>query len=282
MLRTTLFLIIALSLVGCGSPASPNSSDEPDPFAPTAQVERLQLPFDAYSFSLAEMYMISNAEDLLMRTCMAEKGYDWEIINRPIGLKDLRNRRRYGVIEPKIAQFGYHVPVGLLTPASVEFAYDRRDNSLSEDVKQAAFAPDGCGREAADWFRSDNDADLDLLTQKDRASLQDSQRDPRVAEAMRSWRECMHRKGLEYQDPLGAASDPKWWTDDSSEPSSQEIAVATADVDCKDQAGLVDAWHAAEVRIQEEEINRNPDYFRALRTEMNNELDTANSVLGRS
>jgi hypothetical protein len=282
MLRATLFLTIALSMVGCGSPAPPNSSDGADPFPPTAQVETLHLPFDAYTLSLADMYTISNAEDLLMRKCMAARGHDWGIIKRPTDLKDLRNRRRYGVIETKIAQFGYHVPAGLLSPLNVELAYDKRDNSLSESAKAAAFGPDGCGREVAGQLRPGNDAGLNLLMQKSSASFRDSQGDPRVAEAMSSWRDCMHRKGLEYQDPLGAMSDPKWWANDSSVPSSQEIAVATADVDCKNQTGLVDVWHAAEVRIQEEEINRDPAYFQALRTAMNKELDIAHGVLGRS
>ncbi len=220
MLRATLVLTIALSVAGCAAPS--NSSAGADPFPPTAQVEALRLPFDAYTFSLADMYTISNAEDLLMRKCMVARGHDWAIIRR------------------------------------------------------------GCGVEVAGQLRPGGDAEPNLLMQKSSASLRDSQGDPRVAEAMSAWRDCMHRKGLEYQDPLAAMSDPKWWANDSSVPSSEEIAVATTDVDCKNQTGLVDVWHAAEVRIQEQEINRDPAYFQTLRTTMNKELDIAHGVLGRS
>ncbi|RSM63833.1 hypothetical protein DMH04_52425 [Kibdelosporangium aridum] len=280
MLRATLFLTIALSVAGCAAPS--NSSAGADPFPPTAQVEALRLPFDAYTFSLADMYTISNAEDLLMRKCMVARGHDWAIIKRPTDLKDLRNRRRYGVIESKIAQFGYHVPAGLLSPEGVELAYDKRDSSLSESATEAAFGPDGCGVEVAGQLRPGGDAEPNLLMQKSSASLRDSQSDPRVTDAMSAWRDCMHRKGLEYQDPHGAMSDPKWWANDSSVPSNEEIAVATTDVDCKNQTGLVDVWHAAEVRIQEQEINQDPAYFQTLRTAMNKELDIARGVLGRS
>lgn len=282
MLRAILFLAIALSAASCGSPTPPNSSARADPFAPTAQVETLQLPFDGYTLSLADMYTISNAEDVLMHKCMAARGYDWEIIKRPTGLKDLQNRRRYGVIETKIARFGYHVPAGLLSPLAVEQAYDKRDNSLSESAKTAAFERDGCGPKVADQLRLGNNAGPNQLMQKSGASLRGSQSDPRVAEATNSWRDCMHRKGLEYQDPLEAMSDSKWWANGSSEPSRQEIAVATADVDCKDQTGLVDVWHTAEVRLQQEEINRDPAFFQTLRTDLNNQLDIANGVLQQS
>src|SRR4051794_7492976 len=112
------FLATGLA-AGCGGAKA--AAPTVDEFAPTAQVQGLPLPFDAFSPSLAARYTIENARDRLTRDCMTAKGQDWKVIQRPMGLKDLRNRRRYGVIEMKIAErYGYHVPEGLLTPADVE------------------------------------------------------------------------------------------------------------------------------------------------------------------
>ncbi len=66
----------------------------------------------------------------------------------------------------------------------------------------------------------------------------------------------------------------------SATPSKQEISVAVADVRCKERADLVEVWHAAEVRIQKEEIGRHRAYFQELRTAMDDELDAAEAVLG--
>lgn len=276
-------LAITLIMSGCGVAAPPNPSGDAAEFPPTAEVEALRLPFDAYDFSLAELYTISNAEDLLTSTCMAAKGLDWQVIERPTDLKDLRNRRRYGVIEMPIAgQFGYHVPAGLLTPVNVELQYDKRDAGLSEKQKEAALAENGCAHEAVRRLRPAESPDQGLLHQLSRQSLDESQDEPTVAAAMRSWRDCVHESGFTYQDPFAAVADSQWWADNTVEPSRQEIAVAVADVRCKERTGLVRVWHAAEARIQEEAIGRHLEYLTKLRDAMDKSLAAARAVLTRS
>ncbi|MGI5153393.1 hypothetical protein ACQEVC_44695 [Plantactinospora sp. CA-294935] len=304
ILRSARILVVALLVAGCAAPGSPRSSGDVEPFPPTAEVENLRLPFDAYTLSLAGLYIMANAQDVLTRECMAARGHDWEIIERPTDLKDLRNRRRYGVIEMSIAErFGFHVPAGLLTPLDVEQRYDRRDNALSESQQAAVSGADGCGREAATRLRPEKSADLDLLRKLDRASLDDSQREQRVVVAMDAWRDCVRSLGFDYQDPFAAMSDPRWWAADAaaasneeaaasseeatassgeSTASSEERAVAVAVVRCEEQTDLVAVWHAAEVKIQEEEIRRHPDYFRDLRAATEAELAAAEAVLANS
>ncbi|MEN3608231.1 hypothetical protein AAH979_01660 [Plantactinospora sp. ZYX-F-223] len=297
ILRSGRILVVALLVAGCAAPESPRSSRDVEPFPPTAEVENLRLPFDAYTLSLAGLYIMANAQDVLTQECMAARGHDWEIIERPTDLKDLRNRRRYGVIEMSIAErFGFHVPAGLLTPLDVEQRYDRRDNALSESQQSAVFGADGCGREAATRLRPEKSADLDLLRKLDRASLDESQREQRVVVAMDAWRDCVRNLGFDYQDPFAAMSDPRWWADDAaaasseeatasseeSTASSEERAVAVAVVRCEEQTDLVEVWHAAEVKIQEEEIRRHPDYFQDLRAATEAELAAAEAVLASS
>jgi hypothetical protein len=281
MLRLIPFAFIALVLTGCGASVAPQPPKAVEMFPPTEQVKALRLPLDTYSFSDAELYTISNAEDVLIARCLRGKGYPWELIKRPTDAPDLRNRRRYGVIEAKIAQFGYHVPTGLLTPISLERAYDKQDRTLSEPVKEAVFGANGCGRQAAEALGAADDFDQALLVQSSRSSLYDTLKEPPVAAALKSWRDCLHQAGLEYQDPLAAMADPAWSSNESAGPSKREITTATADVACKDKSALVETWHAAEIPVQDQAVKQHSSYFTGLRTKMADELDAAHAVLAQ-
>ncbi|TDQ00400.1 hypothetical protein [Labedaea rhizosphaerae] len=282
MLRSIPLLLVALLLAGCGAAVPAGSPRPVETFPPTEQVKALHLPLDAYSFSDAELYTISNAEDVLIAECLRGKGYTWPVINRPTDAPDLRNRRRYGVIEMRIAQFGYHVPAGLLTPISLEQAYDKRDRTLGEGAKEAAFGKDGCGRKAADRLQAGDDSNQALLVRSSHDSLYDSLSDPAVARALNSWRDCMRQATLTYPDPLAAMSDQKWWADQAAGPSKQEILVASTDVTCKNRTNLVEVWYTAETRFQNKVLNQHPGYFKDRRAAMKKELDAAQAVLTRS
>jgi hypothetical protein len=276
----SLLAAVALLVGGCAATARPAARAATDAFPPTDQVKSLSLPFDAYSPSLAALYTLSNAQDRLTRDCMKAAGLDWKVIARPTTVNDYRNRRRYGVIEMAIAQdYGFHVPTGLLTPAAVEQLYDARENSLSQQQKDAAYGKDGCATRATQRFPANSRTDQ--LSQFDRKSLNDSRHEPSVAAALKVWRECAGQQNLHYQDPLEAASDTRWWADESAGPSAEEKKAAVVDVQCKEKAGLVNAWHTAEARIQEEIIRRNTDYFQRTKTELESQLADANAILSR-
>lgn len=275
--RSIRLLAVTLLAGGCAAPASPAPAEM---FPPTPEVQSLRLPFDAYDFSTAELYAIENAQDQLTRECMKQRKYDWKVIRRPTNLEDLRNRRRYGVIELDIArQYGYHVPAGLLTPVEVEETYDKRDSVLTDEQKETAYGEGGCARAAAARTTPKDRPDRTLLQKLDHASITDAQLVPGVAAAMRSWRDCMKQGGFAFETPFAAVSDPAWWTDDSAQASSREIETAVADVTCKQRTGLVAAWHAAEVEIQQKAIHEHPDMFRELRAAVEDELSAASAVL---
>lgn len=279
MRRMTIFFALVAFLAG-GCAAAGRTTEIVAEFPPTRQVESLTLPFDAYSPSLAALYTISNAQDRLTGECMTAAGLEWKVIARPMTVKDLRNRRRYGVIETAIAEgYGYHVPTGLLTPSSVEKLYDAREASLSQSQKDAAYSRTGCAARAARRFQQPTDTATGRLTEWDRASLLGSQRESGVAEALASWRGCMQQRGYSYPDPLAAASDDRWWADASAGPSPAEQAVAVADVACKDRSHLVDAWRGAESRIQREAIRRHGAYFGKLASDLEHDLAQASAVL---
>ncbi|WP_432906295.1 hypothetical protein ACQP1S_12175 [Micromonospora matsumotoense] len=281
--RTARILVAALVLAGCATPA-PRPQERAEPFPPTEQVEDLRLPFDAYTLSLSGLYTVANAQDLLTRECMAARGEAWEIIERPTDLADLRNRRRYGVIEPGIAEhFGYHVPVGLLTPRDVEQRYDARDSGLSETQKTALSGAGGCTAEAVIRLRParkpDRKVDQGLVERLSQRSLADARGRPEVAQALGDWRDCLRELGFSYPDPFAAMADTAWWPTETAPPSAPERAVAVADVRCKERTGLVARWYAAETALQQAEIRRRPAYFQALGLGLAGELAAAKAVL---
>ncbi|UNO39400.1 hypothetical protein [Streptomyces sp. MST-110588] len=125
-LVTPAVLLAALAGTGCAAhtppspdpPAAPASPSGLRPPAPSPLARSLVLPFDAYEQSLDEYYTVKAAEDLLVRQCMRERGFTWKLLHRTTAdTTGLKNRRRYGVIEPDVARtLGYHVVPGLLSP----------------------------------------------------------------------------------------------------------------------------------------------------------------------
>lgn len=57
-----------------------------------AWAHEMRLPFDAYTFSIAEMYLIANAEDVLVDACMRAKGLAWQVIKPPTVLTNPPHR----------------------------------------------------------------------------------------------------------------------------------------------------------------------------------------------
>ena len=280
MLRRIALLALAGSLAGGCAPAARPIPARAPTFPPSGQVTALTLPLDAYSPSLAELYASANAQDRLIRECLKAAGLDWKVIARPTSVGDHRNRRRYGVIEMPVARnYGYHVPVGLLTPATVDELNNARENSLSPRQRNAAYGPNGCAAKVAPQLPSDLGPAAAQLARIDHASLTESQRTPRVAAAMVSWRTCMAQRHFHYGNPFAAVSDRRWWIAESAGPSSAEKAVAVADVNCKEQSKLVDEWHAAETALQRVLIRRNAATLQRLKTGLDRERARADAVL---
>ncbi len=92
----------------------------------------------------------------------------------------------------------------------------------------------------------------DLAQDINGQSYKESVKDSRVTKAFAAWSACMKGKGYSYKDPMQANDDPKFAVPTVS---AEEIAVATADVACKNETKLVDVWHGAEAQIQQKMIN---------------------------
>lgn len=194
---------------------------------------------------------------------MRNQGLDWPLLDHPT-FGDWRNRRRYGVIEPTIAdQYGYHAVPALLGPVTVYNERVRRDNALSAAQRTAAVTPgSGCAARATAQMQSnDQVSDYELASQLSAQSLDLALGRPAVVGALAAWRSCMSSAGLYYPDPHAAAADPRWAGDGAT---AAEKTVARTDVRCQERTGLVGAWHDADVAVQEEMVRAHLGYFSTL------------------
>lgn len=291
--RRTIAVVSLLFLtVSCGGPEQGGKATErKEPASAgsmpkaSAETRRLILPFDRYVLSLEEYYTVSNASDLLIQKCMRKRGYEWKTVERPSGAVEVKNRRRYGVVESPVAErFGYHAPEELINPYGVKEQEASREKELSAGAKTAALSGDGCAVKADERLSGGREPDYDKLSELDARIFEKSQKVPEVERAMKAWSECMREKGFEYDKPDDAVNDDRWWSKQSSDESAgasrREKATASADVRCKDRTGLVGLWFSAEKRLEREQVKETPGFFRELTSVKEESLRNAHAVIG--
>ncbi|MGP4111502.1 hypothetical protein ACTWP5_11355 [Streptomyces sp. 4N509B] len=245
------------------APAPPTRADTRTPPPENdAQPGALLLPLDAYKFTALDTHTIASAEDVLIRACMRERGFDWEALPPPSARHaDPPNLRRYGLTDPADAsRYGYHLPPPTPAQERREAVWDARDE-LPPEQRLAAFgengATGGCWGEAhAELQRGVTAPDMSVLVRYISQAYDEARRAPEVVAVLDAWRACMAGAGFDYADPLEAFNDPAWG--ESPRPSARERAVAEADVRCKRETDLVAVWSGTEERVQREVIRENP------------------------
>lgn len=229
-----------------------------------------------------EIYLIESAKDVLTRDCMKRRGFDWEVIDDRDRYPDLRNRRRYGLIEMPVARsMGYRTNARLMGSTEVTARKVDRERRLGPGELKAASDPvDGCYKLAGDRLARDSQVNEDLVNRLNGRSLDAALKAPDVVRATRSWAACMADEGRPYDDFYAAAEDPRWARSDKPTPAEKE--TAQADVACKQRVGLVKLLSETERGIQERGIRENGAYFVQLMSAKERHLAAAREVLDRT
>ena len=275
-------LCAALGLAACGI----QDEEGGDRYLPAEQrVRSLTLPFDEYTLSPFEMRTLDYAEDLLVRECMRRHGMDWQVLPAPEEEgTDPAHRHRYGVIESEVAeQYGYGAPPGSADEALVEETRQDRLTLLATEHRAAhgSEGETGCLEEAAgDITAGVPDMDYGLLNSYIHASFEASRSAPPVVDAFSAWSTCMADRDFDYPAPTQASADARW-THGEGDPSTEEIEVAMADVACKENASVIEAWRDAEAAAQEDLIEEHPEDFALFVQVRDVRLETARTVLER-
>lgn len=195
---------------------------------------------------------------------------------------DPPNRRRYGVIEPELAErFGYHLPPDTARAARRAAEKEDRSRELSRPEQIAAYGKTGVGgcwnQAHEEILKAAPESDYNRLQHLSMQNFRKSEKDSEVQKSFRGWSACMQQAGFDYSTPLEAAGDKGWHKSETV--SARERDAATADVRCKRETGMVADWAAAEAKVQQAVIRANPAEFRAFKATKERRLAAARRVL---
>lgn len=249
-----------LMAVGGGCTTEPASRNAPRSAAsgvPRAP-NQLPLPISRYLATTDEQRLVSEALITWTEQCALRGGVDVKL-PRLFGRHDTGENRRYGVIDRRVAaDRGYRPLDAGGSAAEFDLSLTARQNVVLYGRSGRPAGPksqQGCFSKAADALKL-NRASLELAHQLDISTAFEARKEPAVRAAFRRWAACMTRHGhaqREYNDPWDPPGDSQF---QRGEPSHREIAVALDDVRCKRLTEVVAVWHAHDVRLQTEAIDK--------------------------
>ncbi len=281
--RGALAVVGLLALAGCTSDAPTATSRTA---APTLLASaELRMPLEEHLLTGADLDLVAAAEEKLTATCMARLGVPrWSRPQPPAGFHSLRMaERRYGITDDgEASQLGYRqspetwwqppvdqrVEVQLTGGRGGALEMQRTGNPVVFNGHRLPFG--GCQGEARMTLSGAIGPIRPpaLVATLSAESFGQSLRDPRVSEALGAWSACMADSGYTYQTPLeplvehedalrelaAAKHLPIGVPFVTPPPSAEEIAIARADVACKQQTNLIGVWFTVETEIQKQLI----------------------------
>jgi hypothetical protein len=274
LVRRCLAIIVLMLLglvAGCGPGPRPKSAlPSLKPARVITDDSQLVLPLDAFSLSHEQQVLYSNASGLLADECMRRFGFlrATVLLTPPDPAQASDHHRRFGISDAAtVAKWGYHAPhddeqsnAASASPSpsplsgvesSVYFGTGPRT------YNGMAIPENGCIGEAnaALGISLNPDEPLSLVDSLSRQVAPEAEADPTLRQAFAQWSSCMNRAGYDYADPWKVHDDKRWQQGDK--PSAEEIATATADLECRRRDNLAGLWLAVVSAYQERAIARN-------------------------
>ncbi|WP_327705625.1 hypothetical protein OG530_32045 [Streptomyces decoyicus] len=169
------------------------------------QARQLRLPLDAYASTVAETHLVEDAQDILMRRCMKDRGMEWKTLPL-VDAQDTQppNFRRYGADEAEALRTGYHPSPDPPSVIRRSRAWDERE-ALPAEMRRAAYGPSGQGGcfKTADRQLAGDTAPpgFHAFNQLTGTALETSRAPPEVRDALHRWQTCMAKAGFDYPTP---------------------------------------------------------------------------------
>lgn len=239
----------------------------------------LRLPLDDYQPSLAEIGRLARADRVLLRQCMRGFGFVYAAPEpAPVPGPRTWNERRYGLADPAQAAHGYWPDSRVSVPRPRSPALPAAESAALTGAGAAGVGgrpvpAGGCAAEAQRWLtaRDPAGADRSLAQRLGSDSFFGSQQDPAVRSVTRQWAACMRAAGHPYAGPLDPPGDSRF----TGPAGPAEIAVAHADVRCKQRTNLVGVWFTAEAALQRSLVAANRPALELARKALRAELSLA-------
>jgi hypothetical protein len=251
---------------------------------------QITLPLDAYVQDAADRQVVLRAEYAATKECMESFGFDFNAPqwDKP-ELADLSpsiHYRLYGLLDLQHAQtMGYHAYVEEPTAEaqnSAEQHPDGYDDVLATNSGTGTFngqpVPDGGCIGKARVAIEGTSANEDLVSNLDARAYTAHNTDSRVKFGFEAWSNCMSKEGYTYKTPMDANNDNRW---SGPTATTEEIAVATADVNCKLATNLVGIRMAVDAAYQRQEIASHATELAAMTTGFARQLTAATLALAK-
>ncbi|MCG8918534.1 hypothetical protein L6E12_22380 [Actinokineospora sp. PR83] len=285
--------VVVFALTGCAAPAATPEFDAADLEAalgrvPTdvSSVHGLDLPLDRSLLTPLEEMEVIKARNTLVERCLADHGiaFTFPAVDpardaakpRPHGLVDAGEAAAYGYRDPAV--FATHAPGAeqAARPASDVVAVIT--GTRGGEVGGRSLPPGGCAGEADRTLAVDAKPGQEPVSfALSRRSHEVTRNTPPVTAAAARWSRCMSAAGFAYDHPDAAINDPAF---SAGRPSGHEIAVATQDVRCKEQANWVKTWVAVERSVQDTLIRRHGTDLAREQQHRDRQLTVARQVNG--
>ncbi|MGW6058962.1 hypothetical protein [Streptomyces sp. NPDC055189] len=289
-------LVVASGIAGCGSGSSGGEAgDGGMPSAPAVKEEKdlPELPLDRYEFSTRDSKRHTEAQARMTRSCMRKLGFEdfplhpsWRKManshamtmvampSYPYGTLDLDSARRWGYgWDPARSRTGSGWPSeGRAVRENEQEALYGTDG----DGKSVAGKPaGGCENTAAERLTEgvrDKTRMYTYVPKRSQSLDKAVARDKRVREALDTWSDCLESKGVKrYKTPSAAFGDKAWHRGNdhggNTGRTENELATATADVECKREHNTAGVWWAVREEKQRDDVARHKDAYEAVRAD---------------
>jgi len=222
-------------------------------------------PIDEFRPSPVELLAINQQYERLVNGCLYDQQSDLRIAVATdpsqllpfIEMVDRGNRTMMDLVyffDPQNASvYGYHHPPG----AVVQFSGFYPPEDIVDQCSTAVNSVTPGGGEGLPFF---------MLP--DGGPMKNSA-DSRYVAAVAQWSECMKIRGYDYNDPLNSIYDSQWsGMAADSVASADEIATATADIECKISTNFVGQVIAIQGAYDQIYIDSHRDQLTALRQQI--------------
>lgn len=280
--------LVATVMTGCmGEQPRSDVSDTTEPAAAqllnVTDLRTFELPLDPYRINRVNLSNSTKAEQLLVQRCLRRFGFDYQLPG-PAAPAVVGAERRYGLADEASARArGYHfVPAApvknaeLVTEAKAVLLGEGQSSYGGQLVPEGGCAGEARRKLAEGAPKVENERLGDSLAAE---SFDRTSNDSRVQKVYGEWSACMRRAGYNYADPMKAVNDPQFV---SSTATAREIAVATADVRCKNETNLINTMASIETAYQQRALERNAEALSVIQASITVREKNAAAVLAGS
>lgn len=311
-------VLLAFLLTGCSGGTEPGTAASSSPVttigtgAPVAPANAgwattKPTVLHGYFLTPEEFVTVSQAGRIVTARCMERFGFDYPVpdfataVQRMQASETESDSRLYGITDRAVAaEYGYAPPPSppaaagegpetesaayqkVLFAGRLPGTYRGRTPTSIGQIDGVQVPPGGCVGQATFEISGTYDG---LGTQLGRQLwIQSNQRarsDPEYRAATADWAACLRNKGYRVTDPLNDDGDIERLTADLGErpPSREEIALALADIDCKEKTDLVRRQNTIDLRYAEDTLEEHQLVLDEERTRLDALLKSATAVV---